>query len=144
MAAPDLAESTTPVEVAPSAEISAATEELTQSAVTHEGTGGCLVIGLIYALFYLSGVLLFWMLGSAAHRYTIAYDDLTQAQTLTEVRDALVTTFGAVNITPPDISGRLAPLSSTIDAIKSGADAVHDAKQTLDAAASSVQNAQSK
>ena len=140
----DLAEVAAPVEVEPSPEIAAETEELTRTADKHTGTTGCLVIGLIYALLYLSGVLLFWMLGSAAHRYTRGYDQLAQASSLTEVRDALVTTFGPVNITPLDISTKFAPLSGTINAVKSGADAIHDAKQTLDAATSSVQNAQSK
>lgn len=144
MSETDLATQTDPIEVAPSPELEADTKELTKTADTKQGVGGCLTIGVIYALLYLSGALFFWMLGSAAHRYTRGYDQLSQANDLTEVRDALVSTFGPVNITPLDVTVRFAPLTDTLQSVKDSADAIHNAASTLDAAAGSVQNTQTK
>lgn len=59
------------------------------------GTGSCLIIGSVYVLLYLSGVLLFWMMGSAAHRFTTSYDHLAQARSLFEIHQALDETFPA-------------------------------------------------
>lgn len=70
--------------------ISAQIEQVPSTPHSH---GSCLVIGLVYAIFYLSGALLFWMLGSTAHRYTLNYGELNRAQTLEEVRDELARIF---------------------------------------------------
>lgn len=140
----DLSEQAQPIEVPPSPELAAATADLARTADAKEGVGSCLTIGVIYGLFYLSGVLLCWMLGSAAHRYTRGYDQLAQAKDLTEVRDALVSAFGPVQLTPIDVTNRVTPLSETINAVKDSADAVRDAATSIDAAVSSVQNTQAK
>jgi len=138
----DLEDAARPIDSPPSPELIEQTAELTKTVGTKEGAIGCLVLGIVYALLYLSGILLFWMMGSAAHRYTRSYDQLAQAETLTEVRDALVSTFGSVNLTPTDIRERLAPLYQTIDSVRTGVNAAQDAQQAIDSAASSVQNVQ--
>lgn len=64
------------------------------------GTGSCLLIGLVYVILYLSGALLLWMMGNAAHRYTASYDHFNQARSPAEIQAALDETFPARQTSP--------------------------------------------